>query len=263
VTRVPGAARGGHARHRQERAPIFSRPPRPTQPASSTQVERTVRKPVRAERGSPALLVATRERANATGIGWCQRVAGRKSHSRARNDSSFGCVRASTSVAEVGERCPGSEKRDPAGKRARGRGPRRSRIPSRGRSRVERRRRPAPRWQSRGAGRDPSRAFERTSRGRGFRSMEGTPGRTLGFLVHAGKLRAILAALGGIRERANDHGTAREATRVSEARYAHVTAGRKRPSRRTTQKGSCATRRSEFALTWIRQSPRVSGRASG
>jgi len=34
--------------------------------------------------------VATRLRANATGIGWCRRVAGRKPHSRAKSDSSLG-----------------------------------------------------------------------------------------------------------------------------------------------------------------------------
>jgi hypothetical protein len=225
---------------------IFSRSPRPTQPASSTQVERVVRKPMRAECGSPAPLAATRERANATGIGWCQRVAGRKSHSRARIDSSFGCARASISVAEVGERRPGSEKRDPVGKRARGRGPRHSRNSSRRRPRVERRRRPAPRWQSRGAGRGPSRAFERTSRGRGFRSMEGTPGCSLGSLVHARKLRAALAALEGFVN----------------VRTITASRGRRQGCQRLGTH-TCATRRSEFALTWIRQSPRVSGRASG
>jgi hypothetical protein len=51
----------------------------------------------------------------------------------------------------------------------------------------QRHRRPAPRWPSRGAGRGPSRAFERTSRGRGFRQMEGTPGCNLGWLVHASR----------------------------------------------------------------------------
>jgi len=49
-----------------------------------------VRKPERAARGSQAHAVATRLRANATGIGWCRRVAGRKPHSRAKSDSSLG-----------------------------------------------------------------------------------------------------------------------------------------------------------------------------
>jgi hypothetical protein len=45
--------------------------------------------------------------------------------------------------------------------------------------------------------------------------------------------RAISAALGWARGRANVHGTAREATGASEARYARVTAGRQRPPRRS------------------------------
>jgi len=81
-----------------------------------------------------------------------------------------------------------------------------------------RRRRPAPRRPSRGAGTDPSRAFERTSRGRGFRPMEGTPGRNLGWLVHASRSGAASAALAMTRERANGHGIEGEATGVSEAR---------------------------------------------
>jgi len=92
-------------------------------------VERNVRKPGRAVRGSPAPHMATCGGANATGIGWCQRVAGRKPHSRARDDSSTGCARASTSVAEVDERRQGPEKRDPDGKRACGRGPGSRRAP--------------------------------------------------------------------------------------------------------------------------------------
>jgi hypothetical protein len=61
--------------------------------------------------------------------------------------------------------------------------------------------------------------------------MEGTLGRDLGFLVHAREPGAALAALEMIRERANGHGMAGEATGVSEARYARITAGRQRPPR--------------------------------
>jgi len=61
--------------------------------------------------------------------------------------------------------------------------------------------------------------------------MEGTPGRNLGRLVHASRFGATSAALEMIRERANDHGNAREATGVSEARYARITTGRQRPPR--------------------------------
>jgi hypothetical protein len=190
-----------------------------------------VRKPGRAVRGSPASHTATCEGANATGIGWCQRVAGRKPHSRARSDSSFGCARASTSVAEVGERGPRFREARSRWQTGVWTGTRLPASSERTLRKLPRHRRPAPRRPSRGAGRGPSRAFERTSRGRGFRAMEGTSGRFPGRLVHASRQGAASAALEMIRERANDHGFARVATGVSEARYARITTGRQRPSR--------------------------------
>jgi hypothetical protein len=60
------------------------------QSVPSTQVERDVRKPARTDRGSQVPGVATHRGTNATGIGWCRRVAGRKPHSRARIDRSSG-----------------------------------------------------------------------------------------------------------------------------------------------------------------------------
>ena len=111
VTRVPGASRGGHARHRPRArgSPFLERfGPRSV---PSTQVEHVVRKPARADRGSQAPDAATHRRANATGIGWCRRVAGRKLHSRARIERSSGVPARRYQVAEVGKRRRGPEKR--------------------------------------------------------------------------------------------------------------------------------------------------------
>jgi len=142
-----------------------------------------------------------------------------------------GCARASTSVAEVGGRRTRFKEAQPVGNGGCGRGPGSSGSSARGEREAQRRRRPASRWPSREAGRGPSRAFERTLRGRGFRSMEGTPDRFFGWLVHASRQEAVLAALEVVRERANGRGRSGEATGVSEALYARITAGRERPPR--------------------------------
>jgi len=81
------------------------------QSVPSTQVEHGARKSLCTDRGSQAIEAATHRQANATGIGWCRRVAGRKPHSRARVERSSGCARASYQVAEVGKRRLGPEKR--------------------------------------------------------------------------------------------------------------------------------------------------------
>jgi hypothetical protein len=189
VTRVPGASRGGHARLRQERAySTFSRTLRPAQTASSTQVERTVRKPGCAVRGSPAPHAATRRK-------------GQRNWHRLVPASSGAKASLASEERQLDRVCP----RVDIGCRSRRTVPRfrETRIPM-ANGRVDgnqapgetpqgvapgdqRHRRPAPRWPSRGAGRGPSRAFERTSRGRGFRQMEGTPGCNLGWLVHASR----------------------------------------------------------------------------
>jgi len=90
-----------------------------------------------------------------------------------------GCVRASNSVAEVGERGRGSEKRDSPGKGGRVDGNQSSRCSQEHRG-QQRHRQLAPWWQSHGAGVGPSRVSERASRGEGLRKMEGTLGRFLG-----------------------------------------------------------------------------------
>jgi hypothetical protein len=120
---VPGTPRGGYARHRQERALTFARVFRPVTcffRASGTR---------RAKAGAcKSRLAGPRcgnapAAANATGIGWCRRVAGRKPHSRARIDGSSGVpvrrirLQKSANVVEV-QRSVSS-----AGCGARGQGP--------------------------------------------------------------------------------------------------------------------------------------------
>jgi len=247
VTRVPGTSRGGYARHRQERALRLRSSVSARATAPSTQVERAVRKPVRAVRGSPASGAATRWKANATGIGWCQRAAGRKPHSRARKNGSNGCARASNTVAEVVGRRRDPEKRDPQANGTTRTGIGAHGTSARGIRELQRCRRSVPRWPSRSADRGPSRAPERASRGRGFRAMEGTPGRIPNRFVHANRCGAASATLEANRDRANDSDTARGATGVSEVRHARTTTGRQRPSRwKTPSGGSRAARRSEW-----------------
>jgi len=109
---------------------------------------------------------------------------------------------------------------------------------------VRRRRESASRRPSRDADEVRSRALERASRGNGPCSMEdtsdhcGSAPRSRG--CEAGDLGGPHGGSGS-RER-RDH--VREATGVSEVRFAHVTAGRQRPPRRL-RRGERATHRSE------------------
>lgn len=218
-------------RNRQERALRLLSIASARATVPSTQVERTVRKPGRAVRGSPVPHAATRRR-------------GQRNWHRLVPASSGAKASLACEERQLDRVCPRvdigcrSRRTTPRSRETRSRwqtgvwtGTRPSRSSARGDTGDQRRRRPAPRWPSRGAGRGPSRAFERTSRGRGFRSMEGTPGRNLGWLVHASRSGATSAALEMIRERANGHGIAGEATGVSEVRFARITTGRQRPPR--------------------------------
>jgi len=226
-----GVTRRARATSSRARASTFSRAPRPAQTASSTQVEHTVRKPGCAVRGSPAPHAATRRKGQRNWHRLVPASSGAKASLACEERQlvrvcprvDIGC-RSRRTRPEVqrnaiplangrvdGDQASGKLRKDSPG--------------------VEGHRRPAPRRPSRGAGRGPSRAFERTSRGRGFRAMEGTSGRFPGRLVHASRQGAVSAALEMIRERANDHGIAGVATGVSEARYARITTGRQRPSR--------------------------------
>jgi len=201
VTRMPGAPRGGHARHRQERASLPSLERFGPCVASSTQVEHSKRKLGCAARGSQATSAATQRRGQRNWHRLVPASSGAKASLACEDRAARSGVPARRlSVAEVGERRPGSEKHDPLAIGTRGREPD---PPSRNHRKVvlvrwfQKRRRPASRWPSRGAGRGPSRAFERTSRGRGFRSMEVTPDRFQGRLVHARRQRGDL---GGSRD---------------------------------------------------------------
>jgi len=92
ATRVPGTPRGGHARHRQERAARL----RSSVPARDLLLPR--KRNATCEAGACKSRLAgprcgnASAAANATGIGWCRRVAGRKLHSRARIDGSSGVL---------------------------------------------------------------------------------------------------------------------------------------------------------------------------
>lgn len=88
VTRVPGAPRGGHARPKRAARLCSSAPardlPRPREwnaTCESRRVRIAARRPPVRRRTAAA---------NATGIGWCRRAAGRKPHSRARVERSSG-----------------------------------------------------------------------------------------------------------------------------------------------------------------------------
>jgi hypothetical protein len=231
VTRVPGASRGGYARIRQERAhsPSLDRsdPCNCLVHASGTH---------RAKAGACSARLAGSPHGNV----W----RGQRNWHRLVPASSGAKASLACEGRQLDRVCPRvdigcrSRRTTPRSRETRSRwqtgvrtGTRLTASSARGKPGDQRRRRPAPRWPSRGAGRGPSRAFERTLRGRGFRQMEGTPGCNLGRLVHASRFGATSAALEMIRERANDHGIAGEATGVSEARYARITAGRQRPPR--------------------------------
>jgi len=185
VTRVPEAPT------RRARATSSNSAPRPSlerfgpRLALSTSVERGMRKPSRASRGSQALDAATHRRANATGIGWCRRAAGREPHSRAKIGGSPGVparryrLQKSASDAETQRSAtPLATDRVNGG---------RARTDPRGPARAKGRRRPASRWPHRGAGTRPEPGARKGVAGRRL-SIDG---RHLGsFLQHASFTRA-------------------------------------------------------------------------
>jgi len=194
ATRVPGTPRGGYARHRQERALTFARVLRPVTcffRASGTR---------RAKAGAcKSRLAGPRcgnapAAANATGIGWCRRVAGRKPHSRARIDGSSGVPVRQNRLQKSANGVEVQRSVLPAGCGARGQEPSSHGIRKESRG-VQRRRQPAPRWPSRGAGEGPSRAPERALRGKGSSPDGRHPRSFIGSFVHANGSRAVSAAL--------------------------------------------------------------------
>jgi len=127
---VLGALRGGPARivtrtrgRLCSGAPAHS-PSRPRKWSASRESrrERTVAR-------RPSVRRRTAE-ANATGIGWCRRVAGRKPHSRARVERSSGVPARRTRLQKSASFAEAQRSASPAGKGSRGRGPS-SRTPER------------------------------------------------------------------------------------------------------------------------------------
>jgi len=142
-----------------------------------------------------------------------------------------GCARASTSVAEVGERRPGSEKHDPLANGACGRGSGslvgfRKGLAGGSKALTTSIAVAKPRsWER------PEPGVRKDVAGQRF-SLDGRHPRSIFRWARSRELAG--GGLGGSRrnrERANGHGAAGEATGVSEARYARITAGRQRPPR--------------------------------
>lgn len=170
------------------------------------------------DRGSPAPSAVTQRRPTQPASFDAGEQRG-ESPTRARgDDGSIGCARVSNTVAEVDERRPGLERRGSLARARADGGPalhEGSDALGRGAKRV------ANRWsgqQRHDAGKGPSRASERASRGKGLRSIEGTPVTLSAHLVHAGGLGAISAALDRALGARAPGALEGEATRVSEAR---------------------------------------------
>jgi len=133
--------------------------------------------PASAGRGSQVLgEPKTHRKTNATGIGWCRRVAGRELHSRARIEGSSGVPARRIQVAEVGKRRRGSEKRVPGGNGTRGREPKPTELE---RAKVGRKASTLCFAVAKPRGSEgQSRAFERTPQGNGPCRMEGISDRS-------------------------------------------------------------------------------------
>jgi len=123
VTRMPGAQREGHARCRPRTrgSPSLERSgPQPAVPrergtgAQASVWQVAVRRPPARQRGGEA---------NATGIGWCRRVAGRKPHSCARIERSQGVPARRFRLQKSASGAWVQRSVSPVGNGARGRGP--------------------------------------------------------------------------------------------------------------------------------------------
>jgi len=215
----------------QERALAFAQVLRPTVclvHASGTRRAKS-RRVRNVARRSPVRQRITET--DATGIGWCRRVAGRKPHSRARVERSSGVPARRFTVAEVGKLRRGSEKRASRWQRGAWTGAWLStaRKGRRGWKGVDR---------QRGGGQATTETKSEAGRSRGrcgatVLARWKTPRVTAAaHLVHAGARRVISAAFTAAHARASGVTNVREATGASEVRFARVTAGRQRPPRR-------------------------------
>jgi hypothetical protein len=242
--RVEPATRGARSATRRARANrprtrvAFARAPRPTvclvhasgtRRAKSRRVRNVARRsPVRQRTAET----------DATGIGWCRRVAGRKPHSRARVERSSGVPARRLTVAEVGKLRRGSEKRASRWQRGAWTGAwlstaRKSRRGRKGVDRQQRGGQVAVQTKSE-AGRSKGRC------GATVLARWKTP-RVIAaaHLVHAGARRVISAAFREAHARASGVTTMGDATGVPEVRFARVTAGRQRPPRRLPKGRTC------------------------
>jgi hypothetical protein len=120
---MPGAPREGHARYRPRTrgSPSLERSgPQPALPRKRGAMVKALvwwvaaRRPPARQRGGAA---------NATGIGWCRRVAGRKPHSRARNERSQGVPARRFRLQKSASGAWVQRSASPVGSGARGRGP--------------------------------------------------------------------------------------------------------------------------------------------
>jgi hypothetical protein len=190
---VPGTPRGGHARHRQERAARLRSSVPTRDPLLRASGIRRAKAGVCGWRLAGPRCGNTPAAANATGIGWCRRVAGRKPHSRARIDGSSGVpvrrirLQKSANVVEVQRSVL------PVGNGARGQGPssRGLRKESRGSAKASRTSTAVAKpwsWESPEPGAREGVAGQRSSPdGRHPRSF-------IGSFVHANGSRAVSAA---------------------------------------------------------------------
>jgi hypothetical protein len=227
---VPGTPRGGHARHRQERAARL----RSSVPARDLLFRASGTR--RAKAGACKSRLAgprcgnASAAANATGIGWCQRVAGRKPHSRARIDGSSGVpvrrirLQKSANVVEVQRSVL------PVGNGARGQGPssRGLRKESRGSAKASRTSTAVAKpwsWES------PEPGAREGVAGQRFL----LDGRHLGSLIRLARSRdraeGGLGGFHGCAGRASDVTHVGEATGMPEVRITRIATGRERPPR--------------------------------
>jgi len=203
----PKRYRGGHARHRQERALCLARALRPaTSVIHASGTRRAQAGACRLRLARPPLRQRSGE-ADATGVDWTPASSGAKAPLACEDRWLAGCARVSFAVAEVGERRRGPEKRDSRWQRGAWTGTQPRQSPQ-GTVGGQRRREPVLRWPSRGTGKGPSRALERALRGDGLRSTEGTSGCPPERFVHANELAAASAALAGLSD-ARASGTTR------------------------------------------------------
>jgi len=230
ATRVPGTPRGGHARHRQERAARLRssvpardllRPRKRNATCESRRVRVAARRPT------------VRQRTGCGQRNWHRLVpacSGAKAPLACEDRWLVGCAGASYSVAEVGERRRGPEKRDSRWQRGAWTGTQPSRYPqgfSRGFKGVDNRHRG-------GQAVEPGKA--RAGRSRGRCGAKVFARRKASQVVHRhvrsrGRVGGGLGGPHGSRERASVTRNAGEATGMSEARSARIATGRKRPPR--------------------------------